>query len=469
MTTSAQTGKSFDHASLALLDEALAALEAGFAHLPDAAPQIDPAPLRAALLATAERLRDNDPYHHPLYLGHMQKPPHPAARLAYSLALWLNPNNHAFDGGRASSLMEQEAVAEIAGMFGWKNFLGHLCSGGTLANFEALWIARELDFAQHSDRAFAASAQAHYTHARLSSVLGVPFQPVPTDRFGRMDMRALEDLLATGQIGTVVASLGTTGTGSVDPLDQIVALRARHAFRLHVDAAYGGYFTLADNLAPATRRAFDAIGEADSIAIDPHKHGLQPYGCGCILFRDVDVKHHYRHDSPYTYLDSEDPHLGEISLECSRPGAAAVALWTTQQMLPLRPGGEFAQGLQAGRAAALVLHRALTEDTRFNSLFAPLFTPELDIVTWAVKAETASAATQRARQLQQAAKAHDLHLALASFPRALLDAAHPVQHWDTDQITCLRACVMKPEHREWIEEILLRLKMAGDETLVEGR
>jgi glutamate/tyrosine decarboxylase-like PLP-dependent enzyme len=470
---------SFDRAGLPLLDEALAALEAGFAHLPDAAPQVDPAPLRAALLATAERLRDNDPYHHPLYLGHMLKPPHPAARLAYSLALWLNPNNHAFDGGRASSLMEQEAVAEIAGMFGWKNFLGHLCSGGTLANFEALWIARETTQVstqestqettqkqgQQPGRAIAASAQAHYTHARLSDVLGVPFQPVPTDRFGRMDIPALEDLLASGQIGTVVASLGTTGTGSVDPLDEIVALRARHAFRLHVDAAYGGYFTLADNLAPATRQAFDAIGAADSIAIDPHKHGLQPYGCGCILFRDTDVKRHYRHDSPYTYLDSDDPHLGEISLECSRPGAAAVALWTTQQMLPLHPGGEFAQGLQAGRAAALALHRALTEDERFNRRFAPLFTPELDIVTWAVKAETASAATQRARQLQQAAKAHDLHLALASFPRALLEAAHPVQHWDTDQITCLRACVMKPEHRDWMEEILLRLKTAADESL----
>ncbi len=465
MTKSAHTGKSFDRASLALLDEALAALEAGFANLPDAAPQIDPAPLRAALLATAQRLRDNDPYHHPLYLGHMQKPPHPAARLAYTLALWLNPNNHAFDGGRASSLMEQEAVAEIAGMFGWKSFLGHLCSGGTLANFEALWIAREHALAQHSGRAIAASTQAHYTHARLSSVLGVPFQPVPTDRFGRMDMPALEALLATGQIGTVVASLGTTGTGSVDPLDEIVALRSRHVFRLHVDAAYGGYFTLADNLAPATRRAFDAIGEADSIAIDPHKHGLQPYGCGCILFRDADVKRHYRHDSPYTYLDSNDPHLGEISLECSRPGAAAVALWTTQRLLPLQPGGGFAQGLQAGRDAALTLHRALTEDARFNSRFAPLFTPELDIVAWAVRAETASTASQRARRIQQAAKAHDLHLALASFSRALLETAQPVQHWDTDQITCLRACVMKPEHREWMEEILARLKLAADEGL----
>src|SRR5215472_1770875 len=70
------------------------------------------------LAETAERLRDNFPYFHPLYAGQMLKPPHSIARLAYALALWINPNNHALDGGRASSAMEKEAVAEIAAMFG---------------------------------------------------------------------------------------------------------------------------------------------------------------------------------------------------------------------------------------------------------------------------------------------------------------------------------------------------------------
>ena len=79
--------------------------------------------------------------------------------------------------------------------------------------------------------------------------------------------------------------------------------------------------------------------------IDPHKHGLQPYGCGCVLFRDPAVGRFYKHDSPYTYFTSKELHLGEISLECSRAGAAAVALWATQQLLPLTPGGEFARGL----------------------------------------------------------------------------------------------------------------------------
>ena len=65
------------------------------------------------------------------------------------------------------------------------------------------------------------------------------------------------------------------------------------------------------------------------MVIDPHKHGLQPYGCGAVLFRDPGVAQHYLHDSPYTYFTSDDLHLGEISLECSRAGAAAAALWLT--------------------------------------------------------------------------------------------------------------------------------------------
>ena len=137
-----------------------------------------------------------------------------------------------------------------------------------------------------------------------------------------MDVAALEREAVRGDIGCVVATLGATGVGSVDPLPDILRLRERYGFRVHVDAAYGGYFTLADNLASPARAAFDLAGEADSVVIDPHKHGLQPYGCGCVLFRDPSTGTLYKHDSPYTcYFSSKDLHLGEISLECSRPGA----------------------------------------------------------------------------------------------------------------------------------------------------
>jgi len=442
----------FDHKSLALLSEALQSLDQGFDHLPEISTTHDFDKLRDALLSATERMRDNYPYHHPLYIGQMLKPPHPVARLAYALAMWINPNNHALDGGRASSAMEKEAVTQIAKMFGWETHLGHLCGGGTIANFEALWVSREL----RPGKAVAASAQAHYTHSRLSAVLGIPFRKIEVDAHGRMNVAALEKKLANGEIGTVVATLGTTAAGTVDPLHEILALREKYDFRVHVDAAYGGYFVLADNLSAETRQAFDHIGEADSIVIDPHKHGLQPYGCGCVLFRDPSVGRFYQHNSPYTYFTSSELHLGEISLECSRPGASAVALWTTLRMLPLEREGEFARGLEAGREAAIMLYTALQKDERF----APLFPPELDIVTWAVRARTASESSALARKTFEAAAQRDLHLALASFPRIMLESCSPVSHWDAEEITCLRACVMKPEHREWMPEILNRLRSA---------
>ena len=132
---------------------------------------------------------------------------------------------------------------------------------------------------------------------------------------GRLDVGALGKRLERGNVGTVVATMGTTATGSVDPLPEILALRAKHGFRIHADAAYGGYFALTNNLGVAARNAFKQLGEVDSIVIDPHKHGLQPYGCGCVLFRDPGVGRFFKHDTPYTYFSSTDLHLGEISLE----------------------------------------------------------------------------------------------------------------------------------------------------------
>jgi len=93
--------------------------------------------MASVLQAVAIRMRDNYPYPHPFYAGQMLKPPHPMARLAYMLALWINPNNHALDGGRASSAMEKEAVAEIAeetvhwgGGVGRRETKPHLCPRG---------------------------------------------------------------------------------------------------------------------------------------------------------------------------------------------------------------------------------------------------------------------------------------------------------------------------------------------------
>jgi glutamate/tyrosine decarboxylase-like PLP-dependent enzyme len=396
-------------------------------------------------MEVSERLRDNYPYFHPLYAGQMLKPPHPVARLAYALAQFLNPNNHALDGGRASSQMERDAVAQIARMVGWTEHLGHLCGGGTMANLEALWVAGQLA----PGKKVVASEQAHYTHQRISAVLGLHFHPVGCDARGRMDSGELERLLAHGDTGCVVATLGATATGAIDPLPEILALRGRYGFRLHVDAAYGGYFTLADNLRSEARAAFDVMKEADSIVIDPHKHGLQPYGCGCVLFRDPGIGRMYKHDSPYTYFSSAELHLGEISLECSRPGAAAVALWATQRLLPLERGGEFASGLSACRSAALGLYERLRSDSRW----AVPFPPELDILVWAPRAATASEASRRSREIFAEAARNNLHLALATLPTRLVAPAAPEMQADQENVTCLRSVLMKPEHLDWVGRI----------------
>jgi len=434
-----------DRDSLEILARALNQLNAGFSRLPilDSA-FANHRRTEEVLLALAEKLQDNYPYFHPLYAGQMLKPPHPVARMAYSLAMYINPNNHALDGGRATSALEKEAVAEIAAMFGWNEFLGHLCGGGTMANLEALWVAGQLK----PGRTILASEQAHYTHGRISGVLQLPFEKVDCDARGRMDVDVLKKRLARGDVGTVVATLGTTATGSLDTLPDILELREKFGFRVHVDAAYGGYFALVSNLAEHAAKCLARIGEADSIVIDPHKHGLQPYGCGCVLFRDPGVGRLYKHDSPYTYFSSAELHLGEISLECSRPGAAAAALWATQKLLPLERGGEFAAGLEKGREAALKFWRALENGKEF----VPAFEPELDILCFVPHGDSLADISAKSRRIFAAAAKQDLHLAVAELPAQFWRRWKPEGGGTT--VTCLRSVLMKPEHLDWVDRIV---------------
>ena len=435
----------FEKETIKVLEKALNRLEAGFETLPEIEQSIDMQRIEAVMLQVAEGMQNNYPYFHPYYAGQMLKPPHPIARVAYMLALWINPNNHALDGGLASSNFEKEAVAEIAKLFGWENFLGHLTGGGTMANMEALWISGQLN----PGKKVVASEQAHYTHKRISDVLGLEFQVIPCDDRARMDVSALKKVLEQGNVGTVVATIGTTGTGSVDPLFEILDLQQEYGFRLHADAAYGGYFVLADNLEPHARNVYDQLYRVDSIVVDPHKHGLQPYGCGCVLYRDPAVGKYYKHESPYTYFTSSELHLGEISLECSRAGASAVALWATQKLLPMEKNGEFAIGLSKGRLAALTLYEKVASDKHFRTIFPP----ELDIVVWAPGGNSASQISERSAKIFNAAAQENLHLATFKYPTALLREKWGDVDLDQQYVTCLRSCLMKPEHLDWVENI----------------
>ena len=390
---------------------------------------------RAILEELAERLQDNYPYHAQEYAGQMIKPPHALAQAAHWMTSLVNPNNHALDGGRATSALELEVIEQLGTMVGYTPCLGHLTSGGTMANLEALWVGR-----QSSPQATVlASSASHYTHSRMSEVLGMPFKEIPTDAQGRLDIEALEQLLAASEVPPiVVVTLGTTGLGKVDPLADIVALKEKYSFRIHVDAAYGGYFKLSQ-LPNETQRHFEATPDADSIVIDPHKHGLQPYGCGSILLKNPAEGRFYKHDSPYTYFTSGELHLGEITLECSRPGSAAAALWATMKKFPLTKDGRFAKRLQESLLAAKGLHKRALEQG-FWSL-----DPELDICIFSTKGSSSTEISIRNRAFFERKAKEGIHLALLKVQRE--QWPWDLQ-WDSEELVVVRSVLMKPEHND---------------------
>ncbi|MGW3960990.1 pyridoxal phosphate-dependent decarboxylase family protein [Amycolatopsis sp. NPDC005003] len=417
---------------------------------------------REAAAELHRRLRDNYPFFHPRYAGQMLKPPHPAAVAGYLSAMLINPNNHALDGGPATAAMEKEVVADLAAMFGLPQHLGHLTSSGTIANLEALFVARET----HPGRVIAHSADAHYTHGRMSHLLGIEAVPVPVTAAGTLDLNTLEDLLRTGRVGTVVATTGTTGLGAVDPVDEIVALARRHGARVHVDAAYGGFFRLiADDTADGVRSApFRAIADADSVVIDPHKHGLQPYGCGAVLFRDPSVARHYLHDSPYTYFTSDELHLGEISLECSRAGAAAAALWLTSRVLPLTPDGLGAV-LRPGRRAALAWADLITGSAELAT-FQP---PQLDIVSYFPVRETLSEIDRASAHVLETGMSQALFVATYTVTAADLARRGHAVHDDIPRGRILRSVLMKPESETYIHGLHGEIARLSRGTAVDVR
>ena len=205
---------------------------------------------------------------------------------------------------------------------------------------------------------------------------------------------------------------------------------------------------------------FRAIADCDSVVIDPHKHGLQPYGCGAVLFRDPAVAAHYVHDSPYTYFTSDEMHLGEISLECSRSGAAAAALWLTLKLLPLTPDGLGAV-LRPGRRAALRWAQLLADSPEL----APYQAPELDIVTYLPRRERLSDVDRVSGRILDDGMALPPSDAVfvATYdvtPSALAARGHTVTA-DVEHGRVLRSVLMKPESEEVLPRLHAQLEQFG--------
>ncbi len=398
----------------------------------------------------SERLKCNYPFHHPVYAGQMLKPPHPIAWAAYAMAMSINPNNHALDGGPPSSEMEKEVMAELAQFFGYGNeYLGHLTASGTIANLEALWIARQ----SHPGKGIAFSENSHYTHERMCGVLGVEAIKIPLMENGHFNLNSVDPTA----IGTIVVTLGTTGLGEVEPLEQILPWTKKYGIRIHIDSAYGGFFRTLKDSGIIDGTSWNLMQEADSIVVDPHKHGLQPYGCGAVLFKDPSVGKFYKHDSPYTYFTSEELHLGEISLECSRAGAAAVAFWATLQCFPLKEKEGFGPILAKCRKAAISGYSLMNSSKKL----AAYKKPELDILTYfpITDNKTTSYISELSKKVFEAGmRDQTFYLSLFKVPASTFIRLHPEYQADTESVTILRSVLMRPEQAEFVPELVKRIE-----------
>ncbi|MCI1287883.1 MAG: tyrosine decarboxylase [[Lactobacillus] timonensis] len=438
--------------------------------------------MQSVLDELSVRLRSNSvPWHSPRYFGHMNSETLMPSILAYTYAMLWNGNNVAYESSPGTSQMEEEVGQDFAKLNGFKEGWGHISADGSLANMEGLWYARNmksLPFAMkeikpelvegksdwelanmsaeeileilnsqdpkiaseikaHSARAghsmdklgkWIVPQTKHYSWMKAADVTGVGLDNVvscPVDEHYRLDVNALEKIIRdlakehTPVLG-VVAVVGSTEEGQIDPVDEVVALRDKLQkegiyFYLHVDAAYGSYgrtlFLDEDNnfipyedlkdvhqkygvfqedkeyISKDVYNAYKAFPEAESITVDPHKMGYVPYAAGGIAIRHKSMRDIIGYFPVYVYdkRSGAPATLTPYILEGSKAGATAAAVWVAHRIMPLNVSG---YGKLLGRSieAANRFHDFL-KDLSFNINGTevevnPLTDPDYNMVDW---------------------------------------------------------------------------------------
>lgn len=314
---------------------------------------------------------------HPGFLAYVPIPGAPISAMADYLAAILNPYVGVQWDSPAMLQLEWNALRWMAHMVGYpEQARGVFTSGGSLANFTAVVTARHARLgSSHAQGRIFITDQAHHSLERAARICGLKPEcvvTIRTDRNLRLDVEALEDAVRRDPAGAgppflVIATGGTTNTGAVDPIREIVEVAHRHGAWVHVDAAYGGAFMLTDY----GRRVLQGIDEADSITLDPHKGFFLSVGMGCLLVRDGATLR-AAHTAEAAYLPETDearslPNLSDYSLELSRP-FRGLRLWMALKLYGWEP---FAEALSLNRSLALRLHRRLSEDPRFDVPWVP--------------------------------------------------------------------------------------------------
>lgn len=328
---------------------------------------------------------------HPGYLGHMDSIPSTVSLLGDLVAAALNNNMLSVEMSPVFSRLEPLLLKEIATMFGLPEMAGGvLVSGGSLANLQAIAVARNHQFpildqglvGLDKPPVFFTSEAAHTSFKKAAMVLGLGSNAavgVATDERGKLDCRALEAAIAQAQQAgkapfAIVATAGTTVTGNIDPMEEMAAIAREHNLWFHVDASYGGALAFS----PQQLHRLAGIDQADSITFNPQKWLYVAKTCAMVLFRDASCwQNNFRVGAPYMGSEADTINLGEVSVQGTRHGDI-LKLWMTLQHLG-----------QKGCASIIEYNLELTRfflaQLRLRSSLRLACEPEMNIVCFRVE------------------------------------------------------------------------------------
>ncbi len=345
----------------------------------------------ALLEEAADLLFDHSLFNgHPRFGGYITSSPAPIGALADLLAGAVNANVAGWRLSPMATEIERVTLRWIGELLGLPAGSGGLLvSGGNQANFVGFWAARAARAPWEIRRdgvaaagapplAVYASAETHTWIQKAADLSGLGTEAVrfvPVDRRQRMRVdllaRRIDDDVAAGvRPLLVVGTAGSVATGAVDPLPEIARLARERGLWFHVDGAYGGFAALA----PGADPALAAIGEADSVAVDPHKWLYAPLEAGCALVRDpAHLLGAFSYRPSYYQLEEEGINFFEYGPQNSR-GFRALKVW-----LALRQAGR--EGYRRMIGDDIALARALFERVGATRELEPL-TCNLSITTF---------------------------------------------------------------------------------------
>jgi aromatic-L-amino-acid/L-tryptophan decarboxylase len=311
----------------------------------------------------------------PRFFGYVFGSGEPVGALGEFAASVLHQNATAWRSAPAAIAIERTVIRWLADAVGCSGFSGSLTLGGSSANLMGLCMAREAKAPANQTGVHGGviycSTEAHMSIPKAAALLGLGHDAVRLIAVDEAFQMRTEDLrreitrdLQNGKAPiAVVASAGTTATGSIDPLSEIADICHEFGLWLHVDGAYGALAAL------AIPDAFRGMERADSLSLDPHKWLYQPAGCGCLLYRDPSAAQRaFAHSGDYARVLSDDPIEGfaffEESIELSRP-FRALKLWLSLRYYGLHA---FQESIREDLHLAQVLTNTIDAEPRLERL-----------------------------------------------------------------------------------------------------